>query len=658
VFAALYFKPTKWSTMMKNSILILGLCAGLVACGGGSSSSSNNDSTNTQTGVFLDSSVVNIGYRTETLEGVTNSLGEYDYVEGETVTFFIGDLELPPVTAAGTVTPLDLAGSDDTSNSTVVNIIRLLQTLDEDGNPDNGITITETAKSAATQVDFELSITDFESSSAVTNLVANSGSSSTVLVPQSEATAHFEDTLVDEGVDFVANSNIAGIWTTSLTENDLLAFVFFDDGTYAHLEVDTDDSEEISGMEWGTYSKDSGTGQLTVTQTFDGNGDTGLTDAANGLTTLFAQVSGDVLTLQFDDNLNGTIEAGESLDFSRSASSNLLGVWTTALTDNDLLAFVFFADGTYVHLEVDEEAPIDAAGEQSGMEWGTYTRNNTTGELTVTQTFDGNGDTGLTDAANGLTTLFAQVSGDVLALQFDDNLNGTIETDESLDFQRQFSALENDFSFDAGTLAGVYEVTGAAGGDFTGTHQYTFNENGSVDIVYEDGTADTESWSVNSGGQLVFSGTIADVFTLTSGSQSSGNMDLVIDDADGSPVLNTTGTIERIDALPNDFSFDAATLAGVYEVVGTNSDDFAGTHQYTFNENGSVDIVYEDGTADTESWSVNSDGQLVFSGTIADVFTLTSGSQSSGNMDMVIDDADGSPVLNTTGTIERISALP
>ena len=294
---------------MKNSILILGLCAGLVACGGGSSSSSNNDSTNTQTGVFLDSSVVNIGYRTETLEGVTNSLGEYDYVEGETVTFFIGDLELPPVTAAGTVTPLDLAGSDDTSNSTVVNIIRLLQTLDEDGNPDNGITITETAKSAATQVDLELSITDFESSSAVTNLVANSGSSNFVLISQNDAIAHFEDTLVDEG-------------------------------------------------------------------------------------------------------------------------------------------------------------------------------------------------------------------------------------------------LVDDFSFDAATLAGVYEVVGTNSDDFAGTHQYTFNENGSVDIVYEDGTADTESWSVNSGGQLVFSGTIADVFTLTSGSQSSGNMDLVIDDADGSPVLNTTGTIERISALP------------------------------------------------------------------------------------------------------------
>lgn len=106
------------------------------------------------------------------------------------------------------------------------------------------------------------------------------------------------------------------------------------------------------------------------------------------------------------------------------------------------------------------------------------------------------------------------------------------------------------------------------------------------------------------------------------------------------------------------FSFDAATLAGVYEVVGTNNDGFAGTHQYTFTENGTVDIVYADGTADSEFWSVNSDGQLVFSGTIADVFTLTSGSQSSGNMDIVVDDADGSPVLNSTGTIERISALP
>lgn len=426
---------------MKNIFIVAGLCSGLMACGGDGSSSSNNDLPTTQTGVFLDSPVVNIGYKTETLSGVTSSTGEYKYVAGETVTFFIGDLELPSVIAKGTVTPLDLAVSNDTSDPQAVNILRLLQTLDEDGNADNGITITDTAKASATKVDFTLSIAEFESSSAVTNLVANSGSSNTALISQKQALAHFEKILIDNGLDFVANSNISGIWTTDATDNDLLAFVFFADGTYVHLEVDEvapiDSVGETSGMEWGTYSRDSETGKLTITQTFDGNGDTGLNDVKNGETFLFGQVAGKALTLQFDDNKNGTIESDESLVFAKAESNGLLGVWTTDLTDNDLLAFVFFDNGTYVHLEVDQQAPIDSAGETSGMEWGTYSRDSVTGKLTVTQTFDGNGDTGLTDAANGETTLFVQVAGDVLTLQFDDNQNGSIDTGESLEFKRK-----------------------------------------------------------------------------------------------------------------------------------------------------------------------------------------------------------------------------
>ena len=227
---------------------------------------------------------------------------------------------LPAVSAKEIVTPLDLAGSDDTSNSSVVNIIRLLQSLDEDANADNGITITDKAKDVATQVDFELSISDFESSSAVTSLVANSGSTNTALISKNDAIAHFEGTLVDAGANFVANSNITGIWTTKLTDNELLAFVFFADGTYVHIEVDEeapiDTPDEDSGMEWGTYTRNSETGLLTVTQRFDNNGDTGLTGFV-GLTTLFAQVSGDVLTLQFDNNEDGTIDIDESLEFQR-----------------------------------------------------------------------------------------------------------------------------------------------------------------------------------------------------------------------------------------------------------------------------------------------------------------------------------------------------
>lgn len=196
--------------MLHKILLSMGFCFGLVACGGGSSSSGSNspNQPSTQTGVFLDSPVSNIGYRTETLEGVTNSLGEYEYIEGETVTFFIGDLELPSVVAKGTVTPLDLAGSDDTSNSTVVNIIRLLQSLDENGNPSDGITITEIAKNSATQVDFTLSVSDFESSTGVVNLVENSGSTNVALVSESDAISHFESTL-DENFSINMNGRTA-----------------------------------------------------------------------------------------------------------------------------------------------------------------------------------------------------------------------------------------------------------------------------------------------------------------------------------------------------------------------------------------------------------------------------------------------------------------
>lgn len=97
-------------------IALTGLTLLFVGCGSSGSSDGGGDPVE-ETGVFLDSPVINIGYKTETKEGVTNASGEYHYVEGETVTFFMGDLEFPPVTASGIVTPLDLAGRYITSNS-------------------------------------------------------------------------------------------------------------------------------------------------------------------------------------------------------------------------------------------------------------------------------------------------------------------------------------------------------------------------------------------------------------------------------------------------------------------------------------------------------------------------------------------------------------
>ena len=384
----------------------------------------------------------NIGYRTETREGVTDSQGRYEYVAGETVTFFIGDLELPPVTATGVVTPLSIANTEDTSNPTVINILRLLQSIDEDGNPDNGITITDAAKSVATQVDFDQSVSDFASSSAVTTLVANSGSLNTSLISESEAIAHFEDTLIDAGETFTPSSSIAGVWVNEETTNELLAFVFFEDGTYVHMEIDEvapfnpEGPNEVSGMEWGTYSINPDTRALTASITFDGNDDTGLTDSI-GQVDIFAQVDGNSLTIQVDDDDSGTIEEGETTSFTRSSNAGILGAWTNTETTNELLAFVFFDNGTYAHLEVDEVAPFNPEGpnEVSGMEWGTYSINPDTRELTASITFDGNDDTGLTDSI-GVVDIFVQIDGDNLTFQVDENDNSTIDEGEETSLTR------------------------------------------------------------------------------------------------------------------------------------------------------------------------------------------------------------------------------
>jgi len=99
---------------MKIILLFCFILPFLASCGGGGGSSSNP----TSTGVFVDSPVINIGYRTETQNGVTNSRGEFKYFPGETVTFFIGDLEFPSVLADERVTPLDMADTDDVFHPT------------------------------------------------------------------------------------------------------------------------------------------------------------------------------------------------------------------------------------------------------------------------------------------------------------------------------------------------------------------------------------------------------------------------------------------------------------------------------------------------------------------------------------------------------------
>ena len=419
---------------MKIKALILSSIFLLASCGG------RSDSPSTLTGVFIDSPVINIGYRTATQNGNTNSRGEFKYLAGETVTFFIGELEFPPVLAAEVVTPLDMADTDDVAHHMVVNIIRLLQSLDKDGDPDNGINITQTAKDNAVFLDFDLSIESFESQAGVTLFIANGGQdvAQSDLVDTVLAMVHFVASLILSGeieseAEPINNASLVGTWEiASPTESDLFLLSLFEDGTYVHAEVNDIAPNFLSGMEWGTY-KTVGLGEVTASQILDNNVDTGLSvfDGSGARLRIIAQPSG---SLMFSSDTNGDGISDNTFGLRRVDSDGLLGTWLSTTTENDLLMIVFFDDGTYFHGEVDEDDDTDT--EISGMELGTYIHDKSTGLLTVTQTFDNNGTTGLTDFVGvGAPNIFVDVEGDTLTATIDEDGDELI--DETIVFERR-----------------------------------------------------------------------------------------------------------------------------------------------------------------------------------------------------------------------------
>ncbi len=176
---------------MRSKIYFCFLCFALLsACGGGSStstppatamaeSSSSSSMSTTLTGT-LTGAIQGLKYKTATQAGETNKKGEFNYLAGETVSFSIGDIKLPTVSAQEAISAYTLANSDALDNSVAMNITRLLQTLDLDGNYDNGIEITAMAHTMATGMSIDFSSARFVDE--VANLASTSGGANAVLV--------------------------------------------------------------------------------------------------------------------------------------------------------------------------------------------------------------------------------------------------------------------------------------------------------------------------------------------------------------------------------------------------------------------------------------------------------------------------------------------
>ncbi|WP_017446902.1 hypothetical protein [Gayadomonas joobiniege] len=159
---------------------------------------------NTKTGQFVDSPVEGIHYISGDISGVTDSEGKFEYNSGHTVSFYVGDILLGQANGDSIVTPVDLvAEADNSSHPTVINIARFLQTLDDDGNPNNGIRVLPQVSEQATEIgiDFNVSTEDFANNTNIQQLITKltklTNAGQRVLVSALAAQQHLQTSLLN-----------------------------------------------------------------------------------------------------------------------------------------------------------------------------------------------------------------------------------------------------------------------------------------------------------------------------------------------------------------------------------------------------------------------------------------------------------------------------
>ncbi|MBV1882361.1 MAG: hypothetical protein KUG82_12050 [Pseudomonadales bacterium] len=152
------------------------------------------------TGHIHDSAVGGLSWTIDDETGLTGATGDFPYDDSDgkekTVSFTLGSIQLGSTTAERDLTIVDLVeGASGVKNNSVTNIARLLQTLDDDGDLENGITITEFVSLQATEdLDFDQDPEDFTGDTAVVDFLERVNINA--LRTAEDAQVHLSETIV------------------------------------------------------------------------------------------------------------------------------------------------------------------------------------------------------------------------------------------------------------------------------------------------------------------------------------------------------------------------------------------------------------------------------------------------------------------------------
>jgi len=127
-------------SILKTLLFSSTIALALSSCGSSSSNSTSpvttNKSTPTEIGFYVDSKISGISYQCGSQEGVTGEDGEFNYEVGQDCRFFIDHITLREVEASKLSNGVNIIEDN-------LLVAQLLQSLDDDGNANNGINIKE-----------------------------------------------------------------------------------------------------------------------------------------------------------------------------------------------------------------------------------------------------------------------------------------------------------------------------------------------------------------------------------------------------------------------------------------------------------------------------------------------------------------------------------
>jgi len=443
----------RWARLIPAALILA-----LTACDGvnkGASSGGGKPQTGPTAGILPDTA--GVAYLASSgAAGTTDEKGVYKYNHGDTVEFKLGSLIIGKVKGTPVITPIELAGD---SSARLQNLLILLQSLDVDGNLENGISIpANAAASLSASINLDSDPAAFVASPELRKAREDGGIAGAVKTAK-QANNHF----LSQGINRLSTN----IW---VGYDDAWASVIrisaAGDGEYLQAEATPDDSCDANRVCGGNLVSKAGVeyGAASISE-FDTRGfkfvgmpaiDTNLQGGLSHprptwrvRTDGSELITSDIVTVPRERkqkslfgelfHIAGTLEISSSKEpiktevkesrFARMENDpkGIVGAWVPDTTTIKTPTYFFFSNGKF--LMADPIGDPERAGHEScggpGIEFASYNYDAAGNALTVKGfTYDTNGCAGFSGSeassfklgADGNTATLETKNGPVLTL--------------------------------------------------------------------------------------------------------------------------------------------------------------------------------------------------------------------------------------------------